>query len=378
MSQARPKGTGSVYQRSDGRWIAAVKVNGKKVVRYAKSEREAKANLQALLVAQYQGRLTAPSQITLGEWVDHWLSETERRVRPTTISTYRQVLKIITDRIGETKLSRLTPLMLNQTFARLRDAGRGERQLHLAYGYLKACLAQAVELEVIGSNPINRVRKPHWTPKQRTYWSTEEASRFLHAALTSSTYYSPLFAVLTVTGLRVSEALGLTWSDVDLEKRQLQVERALVRCEGRYILMTQPKTKAGRRTVSLPAAAVAAFEQLQNRNAINRSDPIFRTLRGTVPLHSDLRKRLAELCQRSGVPIVNVHGLRHVAAMLALEATGDAYLVQQRLGHSHISVTLGIYGYTPRQGSTVATDLDRLLAQGGQQTHADSRASSTD
>ena len=70
------------------------------------------------------------------------------------------------------------------------------------------------------------------------------------------------------------------------------------------------------------------------------------------------------LCRHANVPVIHVHGLRHVAAMLALEATGDVYLVQQRLGHSHINVTLGIYGYPSRSEAAVAPALDRLLTTG--------------
>jgi integrase len=84
-------------------------------------------------------------------------------------------------------------------------------------------------------------------------------------------------------------------------------------------------------------------------------------LRGSVPKAQNLRAPLARLCEKSKVPLINLHGLRHVAAMLALEATGDAYLVQQRLGHSHVSTTIGIYGYPARAESAVGDALDRML-----------------
>lgn len=66
-------------------------------------------------------------------------------------------------------------------------------------------------------------------------------------------------------------------------------------------------------------------------------------------------------CDRAEVSRTNILGLRHVAAMLALEAVDDPYLVQQRLGHSHVSVTLGIYGYSRKSESVVSEKLDNLL-----------------
>jgi integrase len=359
MSQRRPGGAGSVYQRSDGRWIAAVKIEGRKVIRYAKTEKEARAALKSLLVDQHAGQLSRPVKVTLSSWVEEWLTGKSTRLLPSTISTYRLVLGIITDRLGDVELSELTPLTLTRTFRELEREGRGRRQLHLGHGYLKACLAQAVNLDIIRSNPMERVEKPVWQPRHRTYWTVDEAARFITTAITTPHHYCPLFAFLTVTGLRLSEALGIMWEDVDLEHRSIRIERTLILCDGKYIEMMEPKTRAGRRTVSLPLLAVEALNRVQRTPS--QSGAVFITTTGKTPFPSDLRKRLREICNRADVPVINIHGLRHVAAMLALEATGDPYLVQQRLGHSHISVTLGIYGYSPRNETVVASRVDDLL-----------------
>jgi integrase len=89
---------------------------------------------------------------------------------------------------------------------------------------------------------------------------------------------------------------------------------------------------------------------------------IFTTASQSPPSPSNLRRSLLAICKDASVSPINVHGLRHVAAALAFRATGDPYAVQHRLGHSHISVTMGIYAYGTRSDDQVAGALDALLA----------------
>ena len=163
---------------------------------------------------------------------------------------------------------------------------------------------------------------------------------------------------MSVTGLRVSEALGLTWEDVDWEQKRVHVQRALVFAGQEYQMMP-PKTKAGTRWVSLPEPAHQALLSLPR--PLDASTPIFRTTMGTPPDPSDLRIYLGKLCDLAGAPRINVHGLRHVAATLAIKATRDVHSVQRRLGHSHVSVTMGIYAYALAEEGEVAAAVDALL-----------------
>ena len=114
--------------------------------------------------------------------------------------------------------------------------------------------------------------------------------------------------------------------------------------------------------MSLPDSALTALRAVERGDAPD--GPIFRTSTGNPPTDRHILDALNDLCKVARVPRLHVHGLRHVAAMLALEATGDIYLVQQRLGHSHVNVTLGIYGYPSRSEAAVAPALDRLLTTG--------------
>jgi integrase len=356
MATRRGNGGGSVYQRgSDGKWVASVVVGGRRISRYLASEKEARSALATMLDEARRQALTPPCRVTLAEWSKTWLSTIE--MRPSSLRTCQQTLLPLVDILGPTRLDRLTPLLISQAIAKLRHEGRGPRRVQLGHTYLRQCLAAAVEAGMIPANPMLKVKKPRWEPGVKTYWTAEQAKQFLDTALTTHRKWGPLLAFLLTTGLRISEALALTWDDVDLPCRRVTIRKALVWAGSSRSVQT-PKTRAGRRIVSLPTPATEVIGRVTGP----RHGPLFLTDGGLPPRNEHLRDAITRLCAEAGVPRVHVHGLRHVHAMLALEATGDVYAVQRRLGHASVGVTTGIYGYSRRGDDDTAAALDGLLS----------------
>jgi integrase len=175
---------GSLYERADGYWVASIRTGGKRLVRYGKTRSEAASKLRELMVECHQGTVTLPAKVTLHEWAERWLSELD--VRQSTLRTYRDVLVPVLKEVGGHRLDKLTPLLLSSVFVKLARQGKGARRLQLAHGYLKACLDRAVGLELLGRNPMAKVQRPRWEPKQRTYWNIEQAGQFVKAGLMSN------------------------------------------------------------------------------------------------------------------------------------------------------------------------------------------------
>jgi integrase len=349
---------GSCYQRSDGLWVVTVRLGSKRVYRYGKTKSEAAKKLQELLRQHHQGTLAQPTKLTLNEWVDRWLEGLD--VRTSTLATYRQTVMHVVKVLGSERLDRLSPVILSGTFTNLARDGVGARRLHLAHGYLKACLEHAVNLEVLPRNSMAKVRRPKWDPKPRVYWSIDQTVTFLRACEASRHQAAPLFVLMATCGLRVSEALALTWGDVALERRKLWVNRAIVWSDGAYT-HEAVKTRSGRREISVPEPALRALAVMPRQADTTRR--IFCTASQSPLSPSNLRRSLLNVCKSAEVPPINVHGLRHVAAALAFRATGDPYVVQHRLGHSHVSTTMSIYAYGTRSDEQVAGAVDALLAQ---------------
>lgn len=352
---------GSVYLRNDGRWVAAITVNGRKLSRYAKTKTEAKTKLRELQKQPVEPadtkRVKKPDAPTLAAWSTQWLSIREAEVRPSTFRVYQQALAMLLPALGCTQLDKLTPLAISLTLADLSRQSRGKRQIQRAYTTLRLCLDNAVKLGLITSNPAFQVAKPKYQAQQREYWTLDQYRRFIDAALDASRKHSRLLAFLAVTGMRVSEVLALTKADINLSAKTVSITKALVETAGIHSLQP-PKSRASCRVISLPAVALTILGSLPESSGYLFHD-------GCVPRQCNLSRELRKLCQEAGINYVNIHGLRHVAATTAIRATRDIHAVSRRLGHSHVSTTVGIYGYALVEDDNVADALDKLLSAGG-------------
>jgi integrase len=191
-----------------------------------------------------------------------------------------------------------------------------------------------------------------------------EARTFLAAAAADRLY--ALFAVILALGLRLGEALALSWGDIswadmDVDHGRLTVRYALqrVRPEGekkRKAMLVEPKSTASRRTVRLPAFAVQALArhralQEQERafaGAAWLGNPWNLVFTSTVGTPVDGRKvltRFQKLLEAAGLPKMRVHDLRHSAAAILLASGLSAKAVSELLGHSAVSFTLQVYGH---------------------------------
>jgi integrase len=360
----RPKGEGSVYQRADGVWVAALTVQGRKHVRYARTQREAREHLRAMRAQAGLGRLAAPSAMTLADWVAAWLGMVEGERRPSTLRTYRQVLPPLVERLGgaRMKLHRLTPAAILRALGELRREGMGTRRLQLAHAALRASLEAAVRLGELPDNPVRRVPKPRHTPAERRVWTAEETARLVRVASASRLRYAPLVLLLLGGGLRLGEALALTWDDLDLAAGVVTIRRALV-WAGATPHLGPPKTKSGERTVMLPGWALTALTRLPRPLG---GGFVFRTAGGRPPTEGTLRRTLTQLCEAANVPVLRPHDLRHQHASLLLAEGLPVPEVAARLGHGSPGVTLAVYAHQVRRAGAdrAAQALERLAGEG--------------
>lgn len=356
---SRPN-VGSVFQRKDGRWCAVVTLNGKRVTRYAKSKSDARRRLQALLQAQGQGALSAPAVITAHEWLDQWLALREPEIRPSTYRSYRNALRAIEPFIGTARLDRVEPVGIAFALSEMRRRGLGERRIQLSYGVLKQAFGSAVRLRLLAMNPAERVDAPRHRERRRDYWTMGEVRRFLVGARADRSRYAPLFIFLLSTGLRISEASALVWSDVDLDHGTARVERALVFTSNRATLHS-PKSRDGFRAVALPTAARDALRSLPQPH---QDGAVFVNRNGRTPTPMDLRRSLQSLCARVGVPAISPHGLRHVnAALLAASGIVDPHTLRRHLGHSTIQMSLQRYAYAMKPDQVAADAFERAVGE---------------
>jgi integrase len=162
-----------------------------------------------------------------------------------------------------------------------------------------------------------------------------------------------------------SELLGLFWSDLDWDGRKLYAQRQCYQGKLREL-----KTSSSRRVVTLGEVVLVKLRERQAHQARERewgatweeSDLIFTSLTGKPIGSSNLRQTFASLVAKADLPKIRFHDLRHAAATLMLQRGIHPKVVQERLGHSSISMTLGIYSHVlPSLQEDVADRLDALL-----------------
>jgi integrase len=354
-------GTGSIYQRkSDGLWAAAVVVGGRRIVRYAKTERQARLRLRQLIGEEERRVLTPPTKITVGNWSERWLSLIEPERRPATIATYRYALEPFVTSIGLVRLDRFTPELAARSLALMRQDGRGSRRLSQSFRVLHTCLSHAVKLGILGANPLERVDRPRYQPKERAWWTLGEAQLFITTCTVDGGWYGPMLLFLLGTGLRRGECTALTWRDIDLAEGTVTVDKAVAFVRNQPILQ-DTKTKAGRREIALTGLARTALGMLPR--SVDSDARIFLSGAGTPPTPSNVRTALHRVCDRAGVARVAPHALRHTHISLLLDAGVDVVTVSRRAGHSKASITLDVYGHRVRTDNHAATAFDRAIGE---------------
>ena len=349
----RDKGSGSVYQRTDGRWVAQLTTHGVRRYAYSTTEREAKARLKELQQQAQQGTLRAVTHQTLADYLDWWLATAKPKLKPTTHEWYCTILSThAIPTLGTTKLDRLSPMQCASLYAEklMTLSPTSVRHVH---NVLRKALNDAVRLDLIGANPCLKVDPPRPERVEPALWSDEDLRRFVASEQAKPTRWTSLWLTLLATGMRIGEALGLTWERVDLERGCLAVEQAIVFVDNKPVLTT-PKSKTSRRVIAVPSIGIQALRRQRALQAEDKlrlgaewpgGDFVFLTSTGHHPERGDLRKRLHEVCARAGLAPIRIHDLRHLSASLLVQGGADVKSVQKRLGHASLQTTLGIYAH---------------------------------
>jgi integrase len=282
----RGSGEGSIYQRADGSWCAMVDlgmINGKRKRKfvYGSSRKEVAEKLKQLLNQQQQGINIDPERITVGEFLDRWLDEVvkpHRRAR--TYDRYADIARLhLKPRLGQHQLSKLSAAQVQMMINELA-ADKGARTAQFARAVLQRALNRAVKWELVMRNIVLATDPPTSETRPVTPLTQEQANHLLAAV--AGHRLEALYRLALSLGLRRGEALGLRWADIDFEKQTLRITGALQRVQGK-LERSEPKTRAGARTLLLPDVLVKLLTEHKQRQDEERTfcglHPIYRTTR---------------------------------------------------------------------------------------------------
>ena len=385
----RSNGEGTIFwHEKRRRWIVALTLpttdpsRPKRITRSAKTHAEALKLLRELQRLRDEGMVGTGRIPTLGQFLTQWLEGHRRSIRPLTQEKYDSIIRNrLQPELGRVRLDQLTPFELTAAYDRLLARGLSPQSVLDAHRLLHRALHDAVRWGLLPRNPCDLVTPPrvHRTPVRTL--TAEQVAQLL-AACAEDEAVGPLVTVAVLTGLRLGELLGLTWSDIDFARGELSVARVVHRIVGEGLVVLPPKTASSRRLIPLAPQALAALRQQRQRQleARLRAGPawvggewVFTTAIGTPYDARWVRRQFRALLARAGLPRIRFHDLRHTTASLLLAAGTHPRVVSSLLGHSTIHVTLDIYSHvTPGLVQQATTALAQLVASSTASSAADS------
>jgi integrase len=307
------------------------------------------------------GTYVEPMKATLAAYlVDEWLPAIRASVRPTTHDHYaRMVRAYVVPSLGHVRLQTLSPAQLNAFYADLLLGGGRTRPgaplapktVRHAHTMLHKALNDAVKWGRVSKNAADLAEPPRPATPEMKVWDTEQLRTFLESVQDDRLFAAWL--LLVTTGMRRGEVLGLRWNDVNLDVARVSVVRTLT-VVGHDVLVSEPKTAKGRRSVALDPATTAALrdhrrEQRKERLAFGEGwndEKLVFTLEDGTRIHpTRLSAWFSQHARRVGLPAIRLHDLRHSYATAALSAGIPAKVVSERLGHANVSITLDTYSH---------------------------------
>ncbi len=374
MAKRRGHGEGSITKRKDGRWHARIDLGwhgGKRQRKhiYGKTQAEVRRKLTQALRDKDRGRRIDTERMTLEQFAERWIESQKPRLQPKTIRSYADTMKLhILPTLGRLQLTEITPDDVERLMAQKADEGLSPRSVAYVRAVLRIALNRAVKWEYLDRNVAALTDPPKQPKKEREVFTAQEARRFLDAV--KGDRLEALYTAVLALGLRQGEALGLRWSDVDLDEGTLNVTGALQRIDGK---LQRKETKTERhRKLAIPSVAIASLRahrvrQLEEKIAFggeftNEGDFVFVSEVGTPLDAGNVYKRFKRILKRAELPDQRFHDLRHACASLLAAQGVPARVLMEVLGHSQISTTLDIYQHLYDEAKQEAADrMDQAL-----------------
>ena len=327
----------------------------------ARTKREVEQQVAALIQAGQTG-FTDAGKLSVRGYFDRWLETTAPTLRAVTVRRYRDIVRLhIVGVIGNTPLAKLTSADVQRLYAD-RLTLLSPSTVRYVHAVLHHALDDAVKWGLLARNVADAVEPPQKARREMHVWNADQVGCVLRAAADEP--FEALWRLAIYTGMRRGELLALKWADLDLDAGALFVQRSLSRGLTSRLEEREPKSQSGRRRIALSRSVVDSLKrhrvrQLEYRlsvgDAYEDRGYLFANETGGHVHPNTLYRRYRDLTARAGVPPIRFHDLRHTSATLLLAEGVHGKIVQERLGHANIAMTLDLYSH-------VTADMQRHAA----------------
>ena len=375
---------GHIRRRGENSWelkyeLATDPRTGKRITKYASfkgTKREAQAKLAELITAVAKGSHIDRSRVTVTEFVrsriDQW--EASGSISAKTAVRYRELNENqIVPHIGAMVLQKLRPLHVEQWHSDLRTKGRADgkgglapRTIGHAHRVLSSALNDAAENDLVLRNVMQSKSPPKVLDEEMVI--VRDVAAFIakiKIKASGHNLYAPVMVAL-FTGMRRNEVLALNWGRVDLDRKVIKVREALEFTKKHGIRFKAPKSKAGRRDITLPDILADTLRdyrkaQLELRlklaaGKLRDDDLLFADLNGAPLSPNAVSAAWSDYAKQIGMPEVTFHALRHTHASQLIDQGVDIVTISKRLGHAKPDITLRIYAHLFRKDDGKAAE----------------------
>ena len=357
-------------------WTDANGKNQQKKTGGFKTRAEAAKFHDSYMASIHDGSRRGTTKLRIGEYlVNEWLPNRKSNLKPSTFATYSNIIhSYLIPHVGNIRLEDMTARRAEKMFKDLEANGARGRSKLLSNALsaktvsnianvLNRAFRDAVRWDLIAQNPIAISVKPSKRSKEMSAWEPHELGLFISA--TSSERMSAVWHLAAVSGMRRGELLGLTWSDIDLDKRRMTIRNTRVRA-GNATIDESPKSRKSRRTITLDERTIKALKrwkvtQAQERLSVGSLWPdtdghVVTEVDGTLPNPNTFSRRFNAICKRLGLREIRLHDLRHSYVVAARRSGVDVKTISERVGHADINVTLSVYDHVFVQDDEAAAN----------------------
>lgn len=348
------------------------------------TKKDAQRALTETLAQIDAGHALGSATQTVADYLLGWLDTYGQTadVKPGTIHQHRiNVERYIIPRIGNLRMSdvkraRVARFVadLTQTVGNRSHRTLSPKTVRNITSTLSRAFADAVDHQVITRNPCERLSLPRWERPELRPWDGEQVGRFLAYCDAQAEPHAALYRLALLHGLRRGELAGLRWVDVDFDAATVSVAQTRVMVGSQQVTQS-PKTKSGRRTISIDPGTLDALgrlhaQQIAQARALDAPEfALVATRADGQPIHPDrLLTRFRTLAADAGLPVTRLHDARHASATMMLTMGAPIQVVSAHLGHSKPSITLDVYAHALPKADRLAADaigaaIDAIIAQ---------------
>ena len=274
--------------------------------------------------------------------------------------------------IGHIKLQDVNVKILEDFYKELREnTSYSDKTIQHFYTIINTALKRAILWGYITTNPNSFIEKPKVRKKEIEYYTPDEVDELLQVIQNESLKYQAIIYLAIDSGARRGEIVGLTWDDIDLKNKTIDINKAVQYTKEQGIYETKTKTQTSDRKIYVSDKTINIIKQYQKEQLISKmklgskwenSKRVFTNNFGG-DMHPDTPSQILEkIIKKYNLKRISFHGLRHTSISLQISSGIQAQIISKRAGHSSIATTHSIYShFFDSEFKDVANKMNNIL-----------------